>query len=338
MLEGLFRSKTCSCPSGLSVDRSVQSSIGINPTVLAMTYTTPIRYLRKAIRQNDFYWRYIANAKPWLEYRLNGFARTAPVQRTIVEDLRQHGLAMTTAQALFGDSGLFDELQAKVSELERGMANEIMEARKQKDADGFKTFLVQLLGPRPILDHQSIFTRIAVTPAVLGIVNGYFGLLARLKFYNVWLNFASTASARYSQLWHRDPEDRYILKMFIYLTEVDDEAGPLFYAPGTHGYGNVKAEPQLYREEGTTAWRANDGDMNAVVPQEKWIKAVGPKGTIVFLDTRGYHKGGLARTKDRLAYNCMFTSQVGAFVDYFERPAVMPVVNNKPTSFALAKA
>lgn len=303
-----------------------------------MTCTAPIRYVRQAIRQHDFYWRYIANAKPWLAYRLNGFGHTTPVQRKIVDDLRQHGLAITTAWELFGSSALFDELQAKVSELERGMAHEIMEARKQKDADGFKTFLIQLLGPRPLLDHQSIFTRIAVAPTVLGVVNGYFGLLARLRFYNVWRNFASTASARYSQLWHRDPEDRYILKMFIYLTEVDDEAGPLFYAPGTHGYGNIKAEPRLYREEGTTAWRANDGDMDAVVPQERWIKAVGPKGTIVFLDTRGYHKGGLSQTKDRLVYNCMFTSQVGTFVDYFERASVPHVPDNKSTSFALSGA
>ena len=48
--------------------------------------------------------------------------------------------------------------------------------------------------------------------------------------------------------------------------------------------------------------------MAVVVPPEKWLKATGPKGTIVFADTSGYHKGGLARERDRLMYVCMFTS------------------------------
>jgi hypothetical protein len=34
----------------------------------------------------------------------------------------------------------------------------------------------------------------------------------------------------------------------------------------------------------------------------------GKKGTIIFADTRGFHKGGEARTRDRLMYNAMYTS------------------------------
>ena len=48
--------------------------------------------------------------------------------------------------------------------------------------------------------------------------------------------------------------------------------------------------------------------MNAVYPEDKWVRAVGKKGTIIFADTRGYHKGGEARTKDRLMFTCMYTS------------------------------
>jgi hypothetical protein len=35
----------------------------------------------------------------------------------------------------------------------------------------------------------------------------------------------------------------------------------------------------------------------------------GDAGTIIFADTRGFHKGGEARTRDRLMYTCMYTSQ-----------------------------
>jgi hypothetical protein len=297
---------------------------------------TPLKTrLGRAVRQNGLYWRYVANARPWLEYRLSRRTSMTPIQESIVNDLRQNGIAITTGRALFGDSALVDELIREVNVLERTMKTEIEEARQRKDAGGFKTFLIQLLGPCPVLNPQSIFVRIAVAPEVLGVANGYFGMLTRLRFYNVWLNFASTAPARYSQLWHRDPEDRYILKMFVYLTDVDEQAGPLFYAPGTHGYGRIKSEPKLFREEGTTALRADDGSMSAVVDNTKWVKAVGPKGTIVFIDTRGYHKGGLARCHDRIAYNCMFTSQGSACNDFFERRSLSVPNSDGALSFAL---
>lgn len=297
---------------------------------------TPIKArLGRAVRQSAFYWRYVANGRPWLEYRLHGLTSATPVQRGIVNDLRRDGIAITTGRALFGNTTLVDELEAEVRELERKMSKEIVESRQRKDAEGFKSFLIQILGPRPVLDPQSIFVRIAVAPEVLDVANRYFGMMTRLRCFNVWRNFASSAPPRYSQRWHRDPEDRVMLKMFIYLSDVDDEAGPLFYAPSTHSYGNIKVQPKLYGEEGTTARRADDDGMSAIVEKDKWIKAVGPKGTIVFADTRGYHKGGSARGRDRILYNCMFTSQVSTCGDYFERRNVTQPKFDRALSFAL---
>jgi hypothetical protein len=48
--------------------------------------------------------------------------------------------------------------------------------------------------------------------------------------------------------------------------------------------------------------------MSAVVPKENWVRGIGKKGTIIFADTRGFHKGGEARTDDRLMFTAMFTS------------------------------
>jgi hypothetical protein len=75
--------------------------------------------------------------------------------------------------------------------------------------------------------------------------------------------------------------------------------------------------------------------MAAVVPESQWIPCVGPKGTIVFADTRGYHKGGLARERDRIMYTCMFTSQASRVQEWFELPADLPVPAAKEQAFAL---
>jgi hypothetical protein len=51
--------------------------------------------------------------------------------------------------------------------------------------------------------------------------------------------------------------------------------------------------------------------MAAVVPPSEWLTAAGPAGTLLFADTTGWHKGGSARTGDRLLYTCLFGSQAG---------------------------
>jgi hypothetical protein len=92
----------------------------------------------------------------------------------------------------------------------------------------------------------------------------------------------------------------------VYLTDVDEGAGPFTYAPGTHLLGNVKTEPEYHMENGVK--RTVDEQMDKIVPKEKWVTALVPKYTVVFADTHGYHKGGLAREHDRLLYTCMYTS------------------------------
>jgi hypothetical protein len=169
------------------------------------------------------------------------------------------------------------------------------------------------------------------------MANGYFGMLTKLRYYNVWHTFARQAPARESQLWHRDPEDRYVLKMFVYLTDVDEGAGPLTYAPGTHAQGAVitAGESRLVREGHTNVRRSDDTKIDAVVPKKSWITAIGPKGTVVLEDTRDYHKGGLARERERILYTCMFNSQASCYPELFERKLPLAHYSDKAMAFAI---
>jgi hypothetical protein len=146
-----------------------------------------------------------------------------------------------------------------------------------------------------------------VNPAIVKIADAYLQMYSRLRYYNVWYTFATNTAARESQLWHFDREDNYILKIFVYLRDVETGTGPFTYAPGTHRKGpHWNQKPDSFNENNVL--RTADDQMNAVIPRERWICATGKKGTIVFADTRGYHKGGEARTDNRLMYTCMFTS------------------------------
>jgi hypothetical protein len=125
--------------------------------------------------------------------------------------------------------------------------------------------------------------------------------------------------------------------MFVYLTDVDEGAGPLSYAPGTHAQGTVKTpvESQLVREGHLMVRRSEDAQVDAAVPKKNWITAIGPRGTVVLVDTRGYHKGGLARERERILFTCMFNSQAGDDPEVFERKLPFPNYSDKAIAFAI---
>src|SRR5215218_7091532 len=101
-------------------------------------------------------------------------------------------------------------------------------------------------------------------PAILDVVNSYFAMYTRLRQFNFWRNFATKTPPRNSQLWHRDPDDRLIVNLFVYLSDVDSGAGPLSYVPGSHGLGDLRIRPESHLEEFGDPLRSTDAQMSAV--------------------------------------------------------------------------
>src|SRR5687768_2375692 len=180
--------------------------------------------LRSAVRGyrgSEFKWRFQDNLKPTLAYRFRQPQLTGEAAR-VLRDLERDGIAITTAEKLLGPRSLYDELAAEVARLEAEQADVIDEARKAADLPGkSKTFIHELLGKKPPLDPSSIWVRFALQNPVLQIANSYYGMFTHLRFYNVWHTMKTTTDARRSQLWHRDPEDWQILKVFVYVSDVD---------------------------------------------------------------------------------------------------------------------
>jgi hypothetical protein len=265
-------------------------------------------------------WRYVFNLKSTLAYR-KAEHRLPEVSQCLLANLRRDGMALTTVNEWFGEAPLFTELRAAVEQLEAEAHDRIaIEREKAKTYDPKrKTFILPLLGDTPVLNPDSIYARFALQPAVLELANEYFGMYTQLRWYNVWHTLRSDAPPRESQLWHRDRDDHFILKMFVYLSDIDVSSGALTYAPGTHTGGTIHTDPE-YSLEGQNVHRTSDEQMARVVPAEKWVTASGKAGTILLADTSGYHKGGLARSRDRLQYLCMFTSPTSQVKELFLRP------------------
>lgn len=288
----------------------------------------------KRSRHNAAAWRYVFNMRSTLAYWRGVRPLAGEIER-VVSDLRCNGLAITNVKELFSGDDVFNELSEAVARIECEQQDRISAARAkadQSEALGEKAFIHTLLGERPKLLLDSVFARFALQEPILQIANAYFRMLTQLRYYNVWRTFRTAAQAHASQLWHRDREDLQILKLFVHLSDIDDGAGPFTYAPGTHLLGPIKGMPESFLEGGVE--RSRDDQMAQIVPRDRWIVGRGARGTIIFADTHGYHKGGLARERERLFYTCMFTSPGSQCKDHFDRSGVGAL----PASRALALA
>lgn len=263
------------------------------------------RTARRAANRTGPTWRYGVNLGPTWHWR--GERRGADtgdgedgVTASVLADLDRDGIAVTHLDTLVGAaaaSALLDA--AREVRLDRAAVVDAARSRLVGEDDGAqKPYVVEVLGGAPP-DPSGPLGRFALDPAVLAVVHGYFGMHVRWRYQDIWHTFVTDQAPSQSQLWHRDPEDRLILKVFVALEEVDAGAGPFHYAPGTHAKGRVRRRPDATTVDGRTP-RSDDAQMARVVPEDRWVQAVGPVGTVVFADTRGFHKGGHATERERV--------------------------------------
>jgi hypothetical protein len=162
-------------------------------------------------------------------------------------------------------------------------------------------FMANVLGSFPRFDPRGPFTQFACQPDILDIVNAYFGMFVQLRKYAIFRNTASAVSE--NSKWHRDgPCDAMVLRVFAYFNDVGEQNGAMRYAQATHS-------------------KSVAGSRH-VIPVDRLEQAgtscAGPAGTLLFADTRGYHRAGEFTTGERWLYYGMFTSP-GFGRDYFIR-------------------
>ena len=138
---------------------------------------------------------------------------------------------------------------------------------------------------------------------MLDVANTYLGLWSKLEYVDMWYSVPqpSDADRKASQRWHRDFNDQHLLKAFLYLVDVDEGTGPFEYVPGSAPGGRY-ADAWPWRPLGENY--PPDGELEQRIPEEGIRTFTAPKGTMVFCNTSGFHRGGFAteqsaRARDR---------------------------------------
>jgi hypothetical protein len=225
------------------------------------------------------------------------------VQRRVLAELRREGIAIVAFDELFRDPELWDSLKAKMSPF---VAEAEARLARGERPDGKKAFLIRQhprqkkseLTELPTLRADGCRLRFAAGDALLGIVNAYRGSPVRLVDLDQWYTIPHEGGdeRKASQLWHRDPEDEHVVKVFLYFSDVDEDAGPFEYvrrsAPGgEHG--------DLWPWQQGGIYPPND-EADQAIPPDRRMTATGPTGTLVVCDTAGLHRGGYCRSKVRV--------------------------------------
>jgi len=278
-------------------------------SVLSSTY--------KRFVETDLFWRHVINFRPSREFRRYPLRLPAESQR-ILEELNRTGMACTHIDQFPELNESFDALKRRSLQLEAAKANAV--ARRGRQGSSVYAFNANILGSFPKFDASSVFARFSTHLSLLDIVNAYFGMFAQLRKYAVFRNVATSEPQGVNSSWHRDSAfDTMVLRIFVYFSDINADNGALLYAPNTHKKSRFGSKQVLSNEE----------------LDSRAVAISGRAGTVVFADTRAYHKAGPFISGERWFYNSLFTSP-GFGADYFSRSTRSHPHLRDPVSWALA--
>lgn len=130
--------------------------------------------------------------------------------------------------------------------------------------------------------------------SLIDLAQRYLGAAPVQDLVAMWWTAASdSGSAAAAQLYHFDLDRLRFVKLFVYLTDVDEATGPHGYVRGTHQH-----LPLALRADR----RFSDEEVAAVVDANRVATIVGPRGTMFLADTRGLHRGHPVVAGHRLVF------------------------------------
>ncbi len=131
---------------------------------------------------------------------------------------------------------------------------------------------------------------------VLRLASAYVGCKPTISAVGVRWSFPGSKSPDVTQAFHRDPDDWRFLKLFVYLTDVDDESGPHMYVAGSH---NTRSTLR--------AKSYSSAQLEAQFGKQSMRAVLGERGTTFVADTIGVHAGMPPRRTPRLLLQVQYS-------------------------------
>jgi Phytanoyl-CoA dioxygenase (PhyH) len=229
------------------------------------------------------------------------------LQRHIVDSLDYQGYVVLPFADLISDASLCQEIDrmgdAFVAETEAALqSGEGLKVRPGKEfvARRYSFEGATITGDDP-------WFRAVASRRMLDVANAYLRLWPKLSYVDLWYTAPQEVDEERvaSQNWHYDFDDKHLLKAFLYLTDVDAETGPFEYVPGSQPGGRYHdVRPWTPMGYG----RVSDEDVAKSVPRDDIVTFTAPRGTLIFCNTSGLHRGGFATARPRVLATATYCS------------------------------
>ena len=217
-------------------------------------------------------------------------------EQDLIAQVRTEGVAMTSLEALSIPSTK-EMLQA---------AKTLIPKIPSSISQNKNEFVIHATSQQ-IVEHKEIFIW-GLEKRLTNIIENYIGL--PVAYHGAYFRRDTINPVQIkSRLWHIDPEDRKVLKVVIYLNDVDDSNGPFEYIP------------QPFTSKLISALKYNHGyvqdkTMKKVISPSFFKSCTGIAGTVILAATGSiFHRGKVPISSDRYS----------VFFDYTSRK---PIVHN----------
>lgn len=271
-------------------------------------------------------WKYLANPPSRRRFARQRCALD-PVQSGIVSDLKNRGVTITSFDRILPDPTRWDGLRRSVDvfsasdTVRDGIAvykKELGLLAAQPEGSPIPLERARILNKywitlyagddTPSIGLDDPWMRFALHPRVLDVVNSYLGMWSKLIYFDLWHTIPVESQARRfgSQQWHRDPEDRTKIRLYLYFVDIQTASGPLQYIPGSQ-LGGPRWD--LHAWPGPLGSHpARDEEVERRSPSSEWVTCCGGPGTLVLCDTIGIHRGGIATAGARVLATWAFVT------------------------------
>ncbi len=243
----------------------------------------------------------------WHSRALSQYTATVsllPEEAAVVSGLDRDGVFVSSLAALgLADTGIIDAGSCLADILARRVA-----------AMGDRRPATTRAPPEDLLQHPLVY-RWGLNDVLRRIIQAY--LRVPMAYDGAMLfHTPGDRQEKGTRRWHLDREDRRVIKVGLYLHDVDTKNGPFEILQH-----DLARAGQKFRLRDYLAWdtAALEGKLGVAITAQNTLPVTGPAGTLVFADTaRLYHRGRPAEAV-----------RSAIFFSYFSRPPRHPFFCNR---------
>ena len=228
------------------------------------------------------------------------------VQRRVLDELEQRDYAILPFADLVPDEAVREAVAKDGAEFAAHTEGELA-AGTGAAFDERKDYLIRRYQPGSEVSPNSPWLASCLSNRMLGVANAYLQMWSKLEYVDFWYSVPVEADSGriQSQRWHRDFDDRHLLKAFLYLVDVDEHTGPFEFVAGS-ARGRTAADFYPWYP-GSPAYPP-DREFDAAVDSADIKTFTGRAGTLILCNTSGFHRGGFASSKPRILATATYCS------------------------------